>query len=213
MGMVDLLRSMLAVPDERGNPSSARFRMAARRKARSILRGSDLPVLDVAGREGLLLDPRVSPLASGATVLDLESTPLAEARRWYNGLGTFVCGDLTRLPFRDGSFGASVCVGTFYNLPDERMVREGLREMARVTRPGGTVIVEFRNADNPYMRIAAAHAGQYDASLGGLPIRAYSPGMIRGMIESAGLRIRKIHGAAFPFGRLALMHLVEATPE
>ncbi len=212
MGLVDLLRAALTVPDERGTPSSARFRMAARRTARALVCVSDLPILDIAGREGLLFDPGVSPLARGATVLDIEPEPLYEARRHYGELGCFVCGDLTCLPFREGVFGASVCVGTFYNLPEAGMVREGLREMARVTRPGGRVIVEFRNRENPYMRIASTCAGRYDRSLGELPIRAYTVSEIHALAEDSGLIVRKIHGTGFPYGRLSLMSFLEAAP-
>jgi SAM-dependent methyltransferase len=212
MGAVDLLRTMLTVPDERGEPTSARFRMAARRLVRGLIDTPDLPVLDIAGREGLLFDPRVSALSAGITVLDIESEPLGEARRHYRGQGKFVCGDLIRLPFRNSVFGASVCIGTFYNLPSEHMVREGLREMTRVTRPGGKIIVEFRNAENPYMKIASAWGGWYDRSLRGLPIRPYRMEAIFAMTAEAGLTIRQIHRAGLPFGKWSLMLIIEATP-
>ncbi|MHB9027418.1 MAG: class I SAM-dependent methyltransferase [Candidatus Latescibacterota bacterium] len=212
MGVVDLLRTMLTVPDERGEPTSARFRMAARRKVRTLLDASDLPALDVAGREGFLFDPRVSALSPGITVLDIESEPLVEARRQYQGKGRFVCGDLTRLPFHDRAFGASVCIGTFYNLPEERLIQEGLREMARVTRPGGKVIAEFRNAENPYMQIASAWGGRYDRSLQGLPIRAYRAETVFNLAADAGLTVRRIHRVGFPFGKWSLMLIIEATP-
>lgn len=210
--VVDLLRKLLETRNERGETTSARFRMAARRIARRMLGESNLPVLDLAGREGLLFDPGVSPLARETTVLDIETPPLREAKTRYHGLGQFVCGDLTRLPFRDDAFGASVCVGTFYNLPDEALIRAGLREMARVTRPGGRVIAEFRNAANPYMRIAKAWAARYDPTLAGLPVRAYSAAAVRRLAEESGLGIVRIRRAGFPFGPWALMLFVEATP-
>jgi ubiquinone/menaquinone biosynthesis C-methylase UbiE len=190
MGAVDILRKLLTVRNVRGEATSAHFRMAARAAARRMISRDDGPVLDVAGREGLLFDPRVSPLAECATVLDLESPPLREARRCYGGRGTFVCGDLTRLPFRDGAFGAAVCVGTFYNLPESGMVRDGLREMARVVRPGGRVICEFRNAANPFMYIASRYARRYDPSLGDLPLHPFTREALRELFSGTGLTSR-----------------------
>jgi ubiquinone/menaquinone biosynthesis C-methylase UbiE len=210
--MVDLVRTALAVRNERGILTSDRFRMAARTAVRKMVFKSDLPVLDIAGREGLLFDPRISPLTDRTTVLDIEPEPLREAKYQYEGQGAFVCGDLTRLPFRDSAFGATVCVGTFYNLPGEHLIRNGLREMARITRPGGKVIAEFRNAINPYMRIASAWGGRYDRSLRGLPVRSYRTEAVLNMAADSGLTVQHVHRAGFPFGKWALMLIIVATP-
>ncbi len=213
MGVVDLFRTALTVPDERGEPTSARFRMAARRFVRAMFTETDPPILDVAGREGLLFDPHVSPFSSGTTVLDIECAPLREAWRRYDGRGAFVCGDLTSLPFADGAFGAAACVGTFYNLPEKRMIRDGLREMARVTRPGGKVIAEFRNASNPVMRFASACGRLYDPSLGDLPLNPYAISSIRELYREAGLKIRRIYPVLPSIRGMALLYIVEAAAE
>ena len=211
MGVVDLLRKVMTVRDERGVETSAHFRMAARAAMRRMVSGNDCPILDVAGREGLLFDPRVSQLAGCVTVLDIESPPLREARRQYSGPGAFVCGDMTRLPFHDGAFGATVCVGTFYNLPSREMVCDGLREMARVVRPGGRVLCEFRNAANIFMRFASSHARRYDPSLGNLPLNPYPLEDVRELFARAGLRIIRERPVLPPVRGLALMYIIEAT--
>lgn len=210
MGAIDLLRKLLTTRDERGTETSAHFRMTARTEARRMIGEADGPILDVAGREGLLFDPRVSPLAGQVTVLDIESPPLHEARRQYSGLGSFVCGDMTRLPFRDGVFGAAVCVGTFYNLPRPEMVRNGVHEMARVVRPGGKVLCEFRNASNPFMYVASRHAKWYDASLGDLPVNSFSLDGLREMFAGAGLRVVRVKPLLPPVRGLALIYIIEA---
>jgi SAM-dependent methyltransferase len=46
--------------------------------------------------------------------------------------------DLTRLPFGDGRFDAAVCGWVLEHLPDPR---PGLRELARVLRPGGKLLL------------------------------------------------------------------------
>jgi demethylmenaquinone methyltransferase/2-methoxy-6-polyprenyl-1,4-benzoquinol methylase len=50
----------------------------------------------------------------------------------------FVAGDATHLPFRDASFDAAVISFGLRNVND---VAAGLREMARVVRPGGRLVV------------------------------------------------------------------------
>ena len=47
-------------------------------------------------------------------------------------------GDATAMPFPDDSFAAATIGFGLRNLPDPE---EGLRELARVVRPGGTVVV------------------------------------------------------------------------
>ena len=51
---------------------------------------------------------------------------------------SWVQGDATAMPFADNSFAAVTIGFGLRNLPDPE---EGLRELARVVRPGGTVVV------------------------------------------------------------------------
>jgi ubiquinone/menaquinone biosynthesis C-methylase UbiE len=212
MSVVDGIRKLLTIRDERGEPTSAHFRMAARRIVRGMVTEHDCPVLDVAGREGLLFDPGVSPLARCTTVLDIEDAPLRDARRSWKGFGTFVCGDMTNLPFRDGAFGAVVCIGTIYNLREADTVKAGLAEMGRVTRPGGRIICEFRNARNLFMRFSSAFVRFYDRSFGNLSFHTYSFEEIGHLCREAGLDVVRIVPRVPPVKGLAMMFFLEATP-
>jgi SAM-dependent methyltransferase len=68
--------------------------------------------------------------------LDL-SAPMLE-RLLAKGDAPVVLGDATRLPFRDGSFGAAVAVHVLHLIPDWRTA---VAELARVVGPGGTLLV------------------------------------------------------------------------
>jgi demethylmenaquinone methyltransferase/2-methoxy-6-polyprenyl-1,4-benzoquinol methylase len=65
---------------------------------------------------------------------------------------TFVAGDATRLPFRDGTFDA---VTISFGLRNVQDTEGGLREMLRVTKPGGRLVVcEFsRPAYAPFRTV------------------------------------------------------------
>jgi SAM-dependent methyltransferase len=97
-------------------------------------------VLDAAcgtGRYSFILAQR------GATVsgIDASADMLAQARRKADQLGVAVdlrLGDIARLPFAADSFDLAVCALAFCHLPD---LRPAIRELARVTRPGGRLIV------------------------------------------------------------------------
>lgn len=59
----------------------------------------------------------------------------------------FVLGDAMRLELPDGFFDAVLCMGVADALRDRRLA---VREMLRVLKPGGTLIVTFTNLRSPY---------------------------------------------------------------
>jgi SAM-dependent methyltransferase/uncharacterized protein YbaR (Trm112 family) len=56
----------------------------------------------------------------------------------------FVVGDARRLPFRDGVFDAAFSYSVLQHF-DKGVARTAIAEMSRVTRPGGSVIVQMPN--------------------------------------------------------------------
>lgn len=77
--------------------------------------------------------------AATITGFDLSPGMLARARkRLSSSRVAHATADLTKLPFGDGQFDAIVCGWVLEHLPDPR---PGLRELARVLRPGGKLLL------------------------------------------------------------------------
>ncbi len=98
-------------------------------------------ILDAAcgnGRYSKFLLRHADPDAA-ITAFDLSPRMLERAR---NRLGSprvsHAVADLTRLPYADGSFDAVVCGWVLEHLPDPT---PGLKELARVLRPGGKLLL------------------------------------------------------------------------
>jgi demethylmenaquinone methyltransferase/2-methoxy-6-polyprenyl-1,4-benzoquinol methylase len=105
-------------------------------------------VLDLAAGTGCSSEPFA---AHGATAVpcDFSVGMLVQGRKDRPGL-PFVAGDGTRLPFLDDTFDA---VTISYGLRNFVDPVAGLREMLRVTRPGGRLVVcEFSRPTNAALR-------------------------------------------------------------
>lgn len=73
------------------------------------------------------------------TAFDLSQQMLKRAReRLKSNRVSHAAADLTRLPYADESFDAIVCGWVLEHLPDPR---PGLRDLARVLRPGGKMLL------------------------------------------------------------------------
>lgn len=109
-------------------------------------------VLDVAAGTGTM-SAMFAEDGANVTALDFSSGMLAEARRRHGDDERieFVQGDATRLPFDDAAFDATTVSFGIRNFNDPLAA---LREMRRVTKPGGRIVVcEF---SKPVNRLASA---------------------------------------------------------
>jgi demethylmenaquinone methyltransferase / 2-methoxy-6-polyprenyl-1,4-benzoquinol methylase len=104
--------------------------------ARSLNVGAGDAVLDLAAGTGASSVP-IQALGAHAVACDFSQGMLEVGRRRHPGL-EFVAGDALRLPFRDSAFAAVTISFGLRNVAD---VDLALREMARVTRSGGRLVV------------------------------------------------------------------------
>jgi ubiquinone/menaquinone biosynthesis C-methylase UbiE len=102
-----------------------------------VLPRGDERVLDAgtgAGALALALAPHVAEVVG----VDVEPALLARARERAPANATFVEGDATALPFATASFDLAATLRTLHHVHRPELV---VAELARVTRPGGAVLV------------------------------------------------------------------------
>jgi SAM-dependent methyltransferase len=150
-------------------------------------------VLDVACGTGVVART-VADLQGGdgrVVGVDLNEGMLAVARRVRPDL-EWRPGDVAALPFPDRSFDVVLCQMALMFFPDRTAA---LREMARVTRPGGTVALcvpaalEDQPAYGPFVEMAVEHAGAEARTLLGSYWSCGDLGELVAWLTAAGLDV------------------------
>lgn len=147
--------------------------------------GPEDTILDVACGPGLLACA-FARTARHVTGIDLTPAMIeqARARQESEGLAnlSWHVGDVTSLPFADGSFSVAFSRYSFHHLLDPSGV---LAEMVRVTRRGGRVVVVDVYTSGPEQADAYDHVERLrDPS----HVRALGLGELTDLLRDAGLR-------------------------
>ena len=130
---------------------------------------------------------------------------LSEARETVDRV-SLIRGVLEEPPFRDFSFDWVVCLSTLYNLKDMHEVEHALREMMRICRLGGRVVVDIRNRANPYLRFKY----WWHRIWSDFPVKAYYLSQFVDVFEEEGFDIERVVPIG-PDGRqLVLAYLIQA---
>lgn len=139
-------------------------------------------VLDVGSSSGYLarkLAEAAGP-AGHVTGVDPSEAAIAHARRRGGGGLTFTVGVAQDLDLPDSSFDVVTCTLALHHVP-ARKREAALREMYRVTRPGGRLLV----ADfDPMLRLLPLHAGG-----GRMRHAAATVGPLEELAAAAGYRV------------------------
>jgi ubiquinone/menaquinone biosynthesis C-methylase UbiE len=143
--------------------------------------------------------------------LDISPDMLLNAKKRlinYPAYTEIVCGTACDLPFEENSFDALYCfagVGHFPDLP------KGLKEMARVVRPGGKVVFCEKNVplwlrESDYGKICINNNPmfEYEAPLKYIPVEARNVG-IRWIIGNVHYVVDYVVGTGEPKGNFDLM--------
>jgi ubiquinone/menaquinone biosynthesis C-methylase UbiE len=177
-------------------------------------------VLDVACGTGIVARVAADRMGGAGTVvgLDLNAAMLAVARRVQPAI-EWRQGDAARLPFPPASFDRVLCQMALMFFPDRV---QALREMGRVTAPGGVVALvvpaslDAQPAYGPFVAMATREAGPEAASLLGAYFACGHLPELERLVESAGLRITaartRAGRATFPSADAFVAAEVESTP-
>lgn len=129
-------------------------------------------------------------LERGASVigLDLDLAALRIARagiqeRKASAGGGVLRGDVFALPFADGRFDRVICSEVMEHVHD---YRAAIRELVRVTRPGGTIAITIPTAPSEHLYLRLGR--DYFESPGG-HIRIFSPRKLARALGAAGVRV------------------------
>jgi ArsR family transcriptional regulator len=104
----------------------------------------------------------LAPVVRRVLAIDQSEPMLAAARQRLEGAGAgnveFVAADLTALPLEDGSVDAAICILVLHHLPEPAAA---VREMGRIVKPGGTVlVVDMMSHDRAAYRQSMGHRWQ-----------------------------------------------------
>jgi ubiquinone/menaquinone biosynthesis C-methylase UbiE len=128
-------------------------------------------------------------------------------------------GDVAAMPFEDRAFDVVTCQAAIFFFPDPT---GALKEMRRVTRPGGRVAVHSfsslstQPAYGPWVDMVAKYAGPEAVELLGTYWTLGDPEAMRGRFTEAGLGVTAVHEhtrpAHFPNIETMVLTEVNATP-
>ena len=151
-------------------------------------------LLDAGCGDGALV---AAAAAKGAEVTGVDPDPamLLAAQKRLAGAGvkaTFTEGRLERLPFPDASFDVVASITVLCFLPD---AEPAFREMARVLRPGGRLILGELHRWSLWA--AQRRVRAWLGSRTWKAARFRTPGELRALAGQAGLRVTALRGAVY----------------
>lgn len=169
---------------------------------------------------GLVLDVGCGTGQLGAAIasvgfdvygVDLSASMVARARA--RGLRGTYSAVTTALPFVDNTFDLALTVATLHHLETPERVAQTVREMGRIVRPGGFVVLWDHNPANPYWPILMKRVPQDSGDE-----RLVPRDELLHDVRMAGLRLHAALRSGFtpefiPAPAMPLWRLVERTVE
>lgn len=164
--------------EERCYPPATRERLAELARGFGILPGAD--VLDMGTGTGVLIPYLREAVGEGGRILSFDVSYEMVRRagcKEPGARGLCVQATAMRIPARDGAFDHVICFAAFPHFADKA---QAMREMVRVTRPGGEVIVAHLLSR---AELARHHGGHPAVAADALPGDA----ALRDLMRGAGL--------------------------
>lgn len=159
-------------------------------------------ILDAGCGDGVLVC-RLASLGADATGIDADPAMVAAARARADAAGIEVRiteSRLERLPFPDGSFDVVVAVTVLCFVPD---AAGGLRELARVLRPGGRLVIGELGRWSLWATVRRVRGRLGSPTWRAAHFRTAAE--LRALVAEAGIEVDTVRGAIYypPLGALA----------
>jgi SAM-dependent methyltransferase len=126
--------------------------------------------------------------------MDVASSAASQARARHSAFRT-LSADARRLPFADGSFDAIVSNSTLDHFASLDELVVALAELARVTRPGGALVLTLDNRANPLVALRSVLPQSPLRRLGLVPYyvgATCGPRRMRALVRDAGFRVEQV---------------------
>jgi SAM-dependent methyltransferase len=140
------------------------------------------------------LYPVLSRRAEQVMGMDVAASAAAQATSRHPRL-TALSADARRLPFADGSFDAIVSNSTLDHFATLDEIAVSLRELARITRPGGTLVLTLDNLANPVVALRSVLPLGPLRRLGLVPYyvgATCGPRRLRALVAEAGFSVTHV---------------------
>lgn len=126
--------------------------------------------------------------------MDVSETVLVSARKG-DQIGSYIAGDVRRLPFANASFDCIISLSTLdhFNTVDE--IESSIRELARTLRPGGTLVLTLDNMLNPLIWLRNGAMFPLLHRMGIVPYfvgKSCGPRTLRRLVGKAGLDVCEV---------------------
>ena len=211
----DRLLRVTSKPGERGEYSGGYWQDKTRQAALRVISHDEGRLLEVGCGEGFFLT-ELAALNSRLQLWGLDRWPqiLEKARQRLlahrlNNI-TLVQSEAYHLPFEDGFFDVLVCINVLICLPRTEDLGRIVKEFSRVLKPGGKLVVEFRNGRNLILRAKYRLARYYDATVADHPLSTYKEEEVLALLESSGFSVGQKLYLDFPVKRWAPIIIFEA---
>ena len=169
-------------------------------------------LFDEAVAAGLL--PSLRGRATRVVGIDLEPGIVDTATARLPGVEV-VAADVRRMPFDDASFDTVLSNSTLDHFPDTGQIHVALRELARVLRPGGRLLVTLDNPANPVVALSKAlpraSVNRLWSRLGGRAAQiGFAPYVVGATLSPSGLRRALLAAGLRPVASDTLVHAPRA---
>lgn len=203
---------LLSRADERADSSSGLFQRIVRETAQSLLPAAGGRLLDAGCGEGIFLErlgtARPDLRLHGA---DLSGEMLRRARERFARQGLTVHlrhAEAAKTPFPDNYFDVVTCLNMTLMLGSAREFDEAVRELSRICKPGGTILVDFR-IGNFLVDLKYRLAPWYDRTLrSAAPRRTCNETFVEKLFARHGVEIAERRRRGFPVAALAPLLVV-----